>query len=456
MSSSVSSLQTINSVDPSSPFLTTVHQLPEEILEQIFDHLSIQDRIKLRQICRQWRRLSFYRITELQVGRIFSNYPRPAKYEIHFKTERAQLEVLRTIVQETGYSLRFLALGTRVEYSAYHEDWSQLFAILKSNCPNLIGLYLGHWFVFSKGFLGPLIRNLGPQLKKVFLYNKIDRYELFDIAMHHFDPTKMREMSITAASAVQLERLVDRFPLLTYFYLLECIETQESLDFRCLHRLRHLRNFEYYVTMTKYQFDALLNAPFVANLQTLHLYDGAETESYEAFKRLTSLRRLIIRLGTGKHLPTIISSLPTLEYFQVTVCDCRHSGDLIDALVGLSSMQRLKELEIFWFSKNVTNFGRLKPMPSITKFSFQVHGLECSPEANDLWLESLPTFLPNVHELVILYYGIKVLPETFIECLIRLPKLRKLRASSDLRRSFKQSNELQNYFQKRNIVVEYD
>ena len=110
-SSRLTSLETTK-IESFASTTTSVDKLPEEVLQQIVGHLSIQDRLKCRQVCRQWRRLSLSHITELQVGEIFCVYQnlRPPKYRIDFGDEQIQLDVLRTILQESGRSLRFLAL----------------------------------------------------------------------------------------------------------------------------------------------------------------------------------------------------------------------------------------------------------------------------------------------------------------------------------------------------------
>lgn len=98
-----------------------INHLPDELLASIFDHLSIRDQMKARQVCRRWNRLAFSNTNQLFIGRVFtkmaSTYVDESK-QVHCDNSYNAQQAARFLLQQTNRRLKRLHLH-RIDFNAF-------------------------------------------------------------------------------------------------------------------------------------------------------------------------------------------------------------------------------------------------------------------------------------------------------------------------------------------------
>lgn len=407
------------------------NNLPNELIAEIIRHLSIPDRLVVRQLNRKWRQLSWTHITEFFVGlcdQAFNDMPIP-EHKLKFSDNRKQEKTFQLLIQERGHSLQYLFFSDKGYWYTVPNSWNQLLSSLPHYCPNLVGLCIHlHSDITSDTKLA-LFKHYGSQLKIVWILDFEYELNLTDFAIQHFNPERLRVLYCPLMNLQNLNKLVNHFPLLTSLTLSGCWE-KDKLDFSPLNRLAHLKSLAFSDENPVDHFDLWNQMPFVHRLQTLHLNRQSREPDYDfqSIRNLSSLRVLSISSGKMKNL-LIFLSLQNLKCLHLNMI-VRSESDyelVAKVLQMLSKMNKLKELRTF-FDFTLHKFQSkpilFLPMPFVTCFHFQFVGTHDNSDETRHLVQQLPSIFPNLTDFG--FYWNKMRYNVLIDCINRLPKLRNL------------------------------
>lgn len=345
--------------------------LPNEIKLQILECLSFQDRVRIRLVCRNFRKLSFLGIDELSFGRFnviadFYSYPRP-KYEVTHSNTLKQLEMFYTVLKESGQSIKLLSFGPRAisgKKSVEKEDEQEYFRLWKLTINTLIVncSKIDHLVVFpifyipSSEMFESILQKIGKQLVG-FFYGYSPGALLNNFVSNYLNPQKLRKLSFDFECESDFTQLSKRFFRLTHLFIvckLDFISDKTLNDyFHDLHRFVHLQSFGIRAYYSQLQLNAISKTPFAKNLQFLCLGNLSRIKNCDSLGAMANLKILDVNLESVEHLSTIAAKLPLLEVLTLALAMPDDQKHLFEQhFQSLGQLKYLKKLKLFCSFRN--------------------------------------------------------------------------------------------------------
>lgn len=418
--------------------------LPNEIVALILGNFSIKNRFSARQLNQKWRQMSFAGITELIVGSkpFHKTIMFSSRCQINFKSELQTIKVFELIMKERGNCMKSLEICLGLFDTV--EEWIRILPIIPQLCPHVVRLSVTYWdLAFERLFLS-LFQHYGRQLEFVFFkYNTFS--DPCDFLIEHLNPDVLRELSLDKISQRNLEKIVDRFPLLSKLDLLSCKwEEQNQFRFDYLQKLKHLQDFFCGFVLTDHIFQTLMSSPIAKSLQRLVLEEKlcqSFPSSLELLHNLVSLRSLKICSLTCEQFLLCLDALKDLEHledFGFTL-NVEKSGQklLQNCFSAMGKLKNLKKLS-FCIDMNLeetTDFSFLlfEPMHSVTNLLFEIrkpYFIQSDEESDELnsnfncEVYYLFKAFPNLTNLSLDWESVSA--DALMECIKKLTKLQSL------------------------------
>lgn len=246
---------------------SNISHFPDELILQIFDHLSLHHRLVARKVCRQWRRLSLLEIDELQIGkkRVPDVILRKARYPLYILKFTTTCRTIKTISNYSGYSLRSLTLNFSTASISNFDLCRCTLDSLVSNCPNLVQLYLDIPTCLTTLNWSSFFGQLGHKLEKVFIFPT----NVCLIAIPHLNPERLKEFGFHVHTPKECKQLFQKFPHLTSISL-----SSSTLSVSALKNLSNLKKLHLQGYLPKKVFLACLQLSNVQHLDSLLLETG--------------------------------------------------------------------------------------------------------------------------------------------------------------------------------------
>lgn len=470
--------------------MTTLNNLPDEIIVVILDNFSIRDRFNVRRLNRRWRRLCWIGITELLLdhGDDDDKDPRPddefwkmisrPKHRINFKQDQI---VWRLLLKECGHCLSTLVVRSFVGWTDSKPThcstkWSSQISLISFHCPNIVRLYVECFQRDPSESCLSLFQHYGHhRLEGVRLicgHHHTTKLDPHDFVIAHSNCEYLQILSLNRIDQIRLQVIANNFPLLAKLEIWQCswetCQENRSLNFDCLHKLTHLKEFRCDKRLSDDGFRSLMTSLSIANLQKLALnghMNSVVSSSFKLLRNFISMRSLTI--SVHPHFfpnPSEIIFIPCLKGLrslkQLTDMNLRLSVRETDdpnwkeCLQLLSQLKSLIKLQLdFFFVGHVDfAFNFFSVMPSIIDLTFSIDYVRCSSKIykNHTDIENLWQIFPNLIHLSILWSRGNFVD--LLSSLIRLTRLKTLHfwANADKRW------QLQTFCNERNIDLHFN
>lgn len=431
----------INDLPSDRASSVTIECLPNEIICEIVNFFDIRNRMKVRCLNRRWRELSLTGITDLIVGcdiPCYLDFELIYEYKLEFRSDDKQRKMLKLILKKCGPSLQSLVLCNFEKDKKRSQNWLPILDRIPELCPKITGFYINSSNDVLKKMQISLYQRLGPRLELTCLDN-LDSYNVdYDhcqLAIDHFDPHRLRCLSLEINRQEHLDTIVQHFPHLSKLFLIISLDHQKPLKFDLLQKLTKLKAFEYnrISDLPDFCFVPFLTSSFVRNLA--HLFVDTSLQHFSPaelsqFHNLTSLRSLTIKLVSSHILPIILNSLTQLEHLNVYVELSSNADKQLAQHLG--SICRLKRLNKLIFSFKIFRSTKIaffpEPMPSVTFLVMKLVESEAM-YANNLHnvpvvTRTLSTLFPNLVHLTFIWAQVPF--DHFINSIDELNRLRHL------------------------------
>lgn len=387
----------------------SIFDLPIELIFQIFRHLSIDDRLRARQVCRQWQSISLMNIDELQTGSskgLPNQMIRNSRYQLRREHKLKKLDIFQEILQKSAGSLRSLIIVHDI-YNNHLSDVCRLMQMLMRNCPNLVELIIEdkNSRLCPIAIVDDFFQQFGPQLEKVIL----NMPNLFRLSMRFLNPDRLLELGIEVKSQSQCQQLFQKFPLLTSVWC-----HLSTLDVHSLNELMNVKKL--YLKLDLNRNDAKLT--LLANGRTFNQLNTLIIDDYCTIKInffpinflracTCCLRHLKFPIENGQQFRFILNRLSMLKTLKLSFytdedyeIDQIHFGKQFQNFCHLQFLTKLG-LAFQDFQVPAKNLPHFPPMLSVVLFEFR---LSFDPSVDihiRPWLEHLVRIFPNLEHLVI-------------------------------------------------------
>ena len=395
---------------------------PDELLIEIFVHLSIVDRIRLRSVCRRLHRLTLVGIRELFFSLNFLNAPAihetfPVAHDqrIFFEAQKVGLlnKVMIFLFQEIGTHLTRLwmprswhsHLGHQITWNGPHPinasrfkklgifECRKLFQLLAIKCPNLVEIDCGHEQNFPPPAFQTFIETFGQQLQVCrfcFDYYSISKY------IDQLNPEKLRVLSFVAKTSLSIEKVCRRFPLLEEIHMF--YDRPKEFNLKPLALLPRLRQFR----CTSFEGnDLTFSIPpktqmavyidfLVYYIQTEH--DELDLKNCPA-SETAHLQRIGFYMQEAEQLENNLSNCPNLKELVLDM--------YVNLSNGLHSIAHLRQLKYLACYQPNADYERLQldRMPCMASVNFLQLKFRISHENCKTCFDSIGRVFPNLIEL---------------------------------------------------------
>lgn len=198
----------------------SLNDAPDEILLKIFYYLTINQKVKLRQVCKRWRRIALQRIQHLNLFSFSCCWAEEKRFQKHkpFETTLVYNEMeesaLEFLIQEIGHQLQTIVI--RNDSYSLDSFPSVLYNLTLENCPNLTCI---DSLVGGFDLRNHLVHQFGKQLENLSvlaLNSRSPTPESFndypDENLHKYlNPEKLKHLYLYFTDKHQVDIICKRF-----------------------------------------------------------------------------------------------------------------------------------------------------------------------------------------------------------------------------------------------------
>ena len=411
--------------NPHQPMMANLANLPKEIMTIILGHLSLEERMKCRFLSAKWRQMSFQNIQELTVKSdlwtdesydLETQIVSMPQYKVCLPDRLSNRRMLKLLLKESGNSFKSLYLcpvfnQTNDDRARWARYWPNLLSKIPTRCPNIVRLFV----LFStdqkinQQYLS-LLKHYGHQLEAVSLagcesWSRKRSVNFCNFLIQHLNPSRLRALGTFAVDQKNFDDIVNKFPLLTRFYL----KTSPEFAFSYLPTLVYLKEFFCPSYLDEANFRLFTKTPFAQQFRKLHiqLRPSAQDDPslFAHFHNFTSLSKLTFSLEGSRFLSLIFDSLPQLTELDLTLCLYESDDQFLPTqLQSFGRLQNLAKLNLLieFYAPLKFSFRHIPPMRSVTCLDLWfIHYFDDVREVGILFSKAHFLFLafPNVEHL---------------------------------------------------------
>ena len=411
---------------------------PEEILLEIFQHLTIRGRLTVSRVCRQWRRLSLVDVQEFAIGsKDLEALDRHLPMTNHFISddEMKRLHILNLVLNRCGRSLRKLQLSgldlvdhprskiVNPKPLAFYVLFLDTVQLLIKNCTNLRILIFDAQCKLQETIFQAILANLGHQLTELYFGDAQTLRECsLQLAMDYLKPNQIRKLSISFPSIHDEINFFSRFPHLTSLTV-----NQGGRHFEVLSTNTNITNFSVCNSLYSGGKESLSDS-FLSKLRSfrvnnwVHFATGSIPKAPEWLLQLGSLEVLSVGLNFGWQVKMLADHLPKLKEVSLRLFFL----EIEDPFAPLLKLKNLKVIRLGWFLEYFLkmNFKRACSLSQVTFLEMFFDDLHfCQEEDITSFLSSLPRMFPNLQHFDVCAHTFR--PKTLLTKLKQLKKLKR-------------------------------
>lgn len=417
------------------------NDLPNEILQKIFEFCSIKERMSLARVCHKWMKMSLIGIKQIHLKSEmqFSLDNRMDQTiiwksvsdlnTIEFKLNTKKLDGIVRLLRYIGTYLQAFVFGFDCSELASIDSKGQLLEGLMQHCPNLTTL---KFHSFHRSELELLLQKYGQQLEELepLPCKKVS----FQTLMPYLNPIKLRILGLDFINQSDLRLVCETFVFLTVLKIWDDSENfSSSLDFSPLKGLKYLqelslgrqeeeiglRNFDWMNTNAWSQ--TLISLELAMQLQMT-------SKRMITLKKLLQLRNLKIVVSTLEQVCFVCNNLQNLTRLSIDFSLDRRRTifPVFSKLIKLKYFSICFEPDCLWpipvlfehcSLKSVEFFSLACPNHYNDEFDFQTFKLNVNR-----FIQILPQAFPNVKKFEI--WGCWIFGPTLCSCLTRMCQLK--------------------------------
>lgn len=412
--------------------ISQIDHFPDEILENIFKFLSVQQQIRLRPVCRRWSKLALKQVKSLNIlfGQTLDfEICEPDFIKLPFQQSLDQnCDGIIFLIQQAGTSLQKFSLkGFLFWYGSTNMYKKAMISpslnALHEHCPNLVSVDFDTNYMDINCDLLDWVNWLklhGNRLEKF----TFDRYIEMEEVIDFLDPERITCL-ILKNETYQINEILERFPLLTKLEF--AFEGQISVeDIESLKSLNHLRSLTLTSYFDEYNFwysllDYFAECPMAVTLNALDV-TGIDfiAAHFECIHKLANLVDFQVCIKKRKMLLQVFA-LKGLEKLSLTI-ECNIPSNFKE-FYAINQLQMLTSLTLNCIRDSAANmpFKKLKPMLGMQFFQFKQ---TCKSSIKKCLLACVIDTFPNLQ--VLHYLDHKLTCEKMKKQLHRLSQLRKV------------------------------
>ena len=349
----------------------------DDLCEDILQYLSLEDKLRLECVSKQFRRTVFQRQYELYV-----NFKDQKIYlSNRFRYDYDYIEVQN--MDSFKALLKKCPNITSIELNGDHHKVNEMFRLIIENCDDLseINNFVGPSYRINDNNLQEFYRKFGPKIKSLRTYTEVTDFNRFPnikkLKITHLNDSiiatlKQLEITIDPGQERLLQTVIDNFPTLTHFNVSISSEDENAIyeSLKNISNLKHLIHFQFvYLLENNKQFCDLFKkmANNCLNLKSIVCRFNVNQNSdirqfFSQLKAFPALKRLNLRFffinNEGTFNSIDVNQLFSFELFKgfsnithLTLCfGLRHTlkkSILKDIDINLPKIQCLNILDIF-------------------------------------------------------------------------------------------------------------
>ena len=384
----------------------------DDLCEEILQYLSLEDKLKLEGVSKQFQRTVLKKHYELTIDHKFKLIENSrAYYDLYIGNKFIDLKSLEVLLKKWP-NIISIKLGE----SEYEYDYNEVFRLITKYCNNLRQIDFYGNKINDKNFK-EFQRKFGPKIKSIHYSKDANNYNLFPnieklqllysgsktiIPRLKLNKLKKLYLAFDEGEEYIIEKCVDTFPSLTHLYLRSYSENEKNI-LKSLEFISNLKNLKqltidpFFKENTKLFCDSfkrmgykcknlkdieckfdicsvnsnlgLLLSSFMSfpALKRLYLsffinkdedFDINQIFSFEAFKGLSNITHLTLHSSErlkANILTDIDINLPKLQYlniittFDVNPIEVTQMADILSRLSRLQTLKlHFKERKVYY------------------------------------------------------------------------------------------------------------
>ena len=238
----------------------------DDLCPEILQYLSLEDKLRLECVSKQFQRTVFQRQYELYIN--IGNREVHKLSEIHLK------ELWDTSLDSLKALLKKCPNITSIEFdNDYHwpintDKINQVFQLMTENCNNLSEVFSSNHIILSDSNFDEFHRKFGPNMKYFSYYRQITELNLFPniekvitglvcdgsiIPQLKLFKLKELHLELEKLQENKLQAIIDNFPTLTHFNVLfySSDENEFYKSLKSISNLKHLIHFSFHIKYGK-------------------------------------------------------------------------------------------------------------------------------------------------------------------------------------------------------------